>query len=273
MERKKAGQQPGGSPDKKKKSGPPGAQGKKTTAGKKPGATRAPGAAGKSKRSEPGSTKAPGAAGKTKRSEPGSTKAPGAAGKTKRSEPGATRAPGKKGAGAAAPVTPALNALKPKTRIGELVFDEDEELHPELLKIHQQKKVLIRTLAIAASILFCIVFAVIYYMATGAGSSKRSVQGIQTTRKNMNSVYANGGGGGSGTTKRGKNYSPLKGEYTSIRSKIRHLKPQSAEAYDEAIKLWTDFVNKHKDASEDVNVKKAKEEIARLEDIKKMYVK
>ena len=164
-----------------------------------------------------------------------------------------------------APVTPALNALKQKTRIGELEFDEDEELHPELLKIHRQKKIMIRAIAIGGVLAFCVLFALIMYLINGRSHTKKVV-----VRQVMRPAPVSGGGS-SGV--RQSSHSPTRGEYISISRQIRHMRPQSAEDYDKIVKLWTEFVGKHKDIPDDTYVKKAKQAIENAEEAKKMYAK
>jgi hypothetical protein len=58
----------------------------------------------------------------------------------------------------------------------------------------------------------------------------------------------------------------------SISRQIRHMRPQSADDYDKIVKLWTEFVDKHKDLPDDTYVKRAKQAIENAQEAKKMYV-
>ena len=154
-----------------------------------------------------------------------------------------------------------LPKAKTKTRIGALVI-EDEEIHPELLKIHRQKKIIVRTLAGVAVGASLLLLGIALLM--GGGGDERPPAGpIASPETTASPRVVNIPGG--------KPVSSLASEYKTLRRKIRRIKATSAEEYAQLIQMWQEFIDKHKDSPDDPNIEKAKKQIEQLKEAKSLY--
>jgi DNA-directed RNA polymerase subunit RPC12/RpoP len=154
------------------------------------------------------------------------------------------------------------NLSETKTK---LVTDE-EELHPELLKIHKKKRLIVQ--CVVSTILIVIgigvVFGIRWYKMRPTKRHhtlvipKKVVEIVPmvTAAKPAVAVPT----------------SSLDGEFKALRRKVRKMPSKSLEGINAKIKIWQEFIDKNeKDHPDDPNIMKANAILKNLESVKTYY--